>query len=55
MRTNYDQFDDYNVDEYEQAQEIYVPELKYERKYWERYERMNHDSHGRDLRHAFPY
>ena len=43
MRTNYEQFDDYNVDEYEQAQEIFVPELKDERKYWERQDRVIHD------------
>ena len=55
MRTNYDQFDDYNVDEYEQAQEIYVPDFRYDREYWERYDRMNHDRHGRDHVIAAPY
>ena len=35
MNFNYESFDSYNVDDYEQAQEIYVPELTPEREYWE--------------------
>ena len=36
MRFNYESFDDYNVDDYEQAQEVFVPELTSEREYWEK-------------------